>query len=169
MRFEKASELDIDKIMSIIETAQRHFKKEGIDQWQNNYPNPQVIRNDIENAYSYVLKEDGIIVGTVALIFDGEKTYEKIYEGQWLSRGKYAVIHRIAIDWNKRGTGLSSIFLEEIEKLTKSKGVYSIKVDTHRENIAMTKLLLKNGYKRCGIIYLEDKSERIAFEKLLLT
>lgn len=41
-----------------------------------------------------------------------------------------------------------------------------IKVDTHEENISMQKLLKKNNFKYCGIIYLEDKSKRIAFEKI---
>ena len=43
----------------------------------------------------------------------------------------------------------------------------SIKVDTHKDNISMQKLLRKNDFKYCGIIYLEDGSERIAFEKLI--
>jgi hypothetical protein len=29
------------------------------------------------------------------------------------------------------------------------------------------RLLQKNGFKYCGIIYLEDQEERIAFEKIL--
>ncbi|HBN29292.1 MAG TPA: GNAT family N-acetyltransferase, partial [Clostridiaceae bacterium] len=49
-----------------------------------------------------------------------------------------------------------------------SKGVHSIKIDTHRENKSMQRLLKKNGFEYCGIIYLKDKSERIAFEKTLI-
>ncbi len=167
MNLEKSTRTDLEDIMNIIKFAQNDFKKKGIDQWQNNYPNIEVIEKDIDSDYSYVLKKGGKILGTTALIFDGEKTYDRIYDGQWLTSGDYAVIHRIAIDFNYRGTGLASKFLKEIEKLCIEKKVYSIRVDTHRNNIAMTKLLLKNGYKRCGKIYLDDKSERIAYEKIL--
>ena len=31
----------------------------------------------------------------------------------------------------------------------------------------MQRAVVKNNFKRCGIIYLEDGSERIAFEKVL--
>jgi GNAT superfamily N-acetyltransferase len=99
--------------------------------------------------------------------FDGESTYDKIYEGEWLSHGDYAVIHRMAVDFNHRGTGLASRFLEDIEKMCRDKNTLSIKVDTHRENLPMQKLLLKSGYKECGIIYLKDGNERLAYEKLL--
>lgn len=163
----KAKESDINEIMDIIKIAQEHFKSEGIDQWQNNYPNHEVIKKDIDNNNSYILKENEKTLGTTAVIFDGDENYNTIYDGEWLSLGEYTVIHRMAIDFNQRGTGLASIFLKEIEKLSKDRGIYSMKVDTHRENIPMQKLLLKNEYKECGIIYLEDKAERIAFEKLL--
>ena len=158
---------DIDEIMKIIGAAQNHFKQEGIDQWQNNYPNHEVIKIDMENGNSYVLKEGDKIVGTTAVIFDGESDYDTIYDGKWLSHDKYAVIHRMAVNFDRRGSGLASIFLKEIERLSMDKEIYSIKVDTHRENIPMKKLLLKNAYKKCGIIYLKDGKERIAFEKLL--
>lgn len=167
IKIAKARKKDIGEIMRIIKDAQKDFKKQGIDQWQNNYPNHRVIEKDIENNYSYLLKKEGKILGTTAIIFDKEETYDVIYQGEWLSNGEYAVIHRIAIDINYRGTGLASGFLNEIEKLCMKNKVYSIKIDTHRDNIAMKKLLLKNGYKECGIIYLKDKSERIAYEKLL--
>lgn len=167
MEFRSACKSDLDEIMDIIKVAQEHFKDHGIDQWQNNYPNHQVIEKDIENNSSYVLIEDDKVMGTVMVSFDGEETYNTIYEGEWLSRGNYAVIHRMAVDFNRRGSGLASEFIAEIEKLCKDKRINSIKVDTHRANIPMQKLLLKNGYKQCGIIYLLDSSERLGFEKLL--
>lgn len=153
--------------MDIIRVAQKDLKEKGIDQWQNNYPNEKVIEDDIEKNNSYIFKKEKNIVGTVALMFDGEETYDQIYEGQWLSYDKYAVIHRMAIDFQYKGTGLASEFLKEIEKLVLSKEVYSVKVDTHRKNIAMRKFLVKNDYRECGIIYLADGAERIAYEKIL--
>ncbi|MGU9047176.1 GNAT family N-acetyltransferase, partial [Clostridium perfringens] len=34
-------------------------------------------------------------------------------------------------------------------------------------NISMQRAVVKNDFKKCGIIYLEEGSERIAFEKVL--
>jgi RimJ/RimL family protein N-acetyltransferase len=167
MEFRKAIETDINNIMKIINQAQAYFKEQGISQWQNNYPNTETISNDVANNYSYVLLKDSKIVATVAVCFDGEKTYDSIYEGEWICNHGFAVIHRIAVDNTYKGLGLSSQIIKNIEKLCFDKRVNSIKVDTHKENISMKKLLKKNKFQYCGVIYLEDGSKRVAFEKTL--
>lgn len=167
MEFRLAKREDIDKIMLIIEKAREYLKNEGIDQWQNGYPNRDTIENDISNSNFYVLSEDKDILGVVALSFDGEETYRKIYEGAWLTDGNYAVIHRMAVDLDKKRRGLASEMIKGIEGTCMEKDVYSIKVDTHRKNQGMQNMLKKNGFKYCGIIYLKDGNERLAFEKLL--
>lgn len=167
MEFNKATEEDVNSIMNIIRQAQDYFKEQGINQWQDNYPNSEIVKNDIKNKNGYVLLKNNIIVGTVVVSFDGEKNYEHVYGGKWVSNGAYAVIHRIAIDSNNKGLGLSSIIIKNIEKICLNKEVHSIKIDTHKENISMQNMLLKNGFKYCGLIYLENKNERVAFEKRL--
>lgn len=167
MEFRKSNEADISNIMNIIKQAQAYFKGHGIDQWQNNYPNDETISNDIANDNSYVLLKDNKIVATVVVSFDGEKTYDSIYEGKWISSDEFAVIHRIAVDNTYKGLGLSSQIIKSVEKLCLSKSVCSIKIDTHEKNISMQKLLKKNNFEYCGIIYLEDGDKRIAFEKML--
>ncbi|TAH63093.1 MAG: GNAT family N-acetyltransferase [Gottschalkiaceae bacterium] len=168
MKFRKATEADIDSIMEIINQAQTWFKERGINQWQNNYPNPEIIKKDIDNSYGYILLKDNVVVSYVALIFDGEITYNSIYNGEWISNDKYAVIHRMAVESGYKGQGLASVIFNYVEELCYEKKVHSIKVDTHEDNIPMQKLLYKNGFQYCGIIYLEDKSKRIAFEKILI-
>lgn len=167
MEFARADIGDLDEIMKIIEIAIEQLKKDGIDQWQNNYPNHQIIKKDINDNNSYVLKDKKMVLATASVSFDGEDDYINIYNGKWLSDGKYGVIHRMAVDFDYRGSGLASIFLREIEKLCTNNKIYSIKVDTHRDNEPMKKLLLKNEYIKCGVIYLKNKSKRIALEKLL--
>jgi GNAT superfamily N-acetyltransferase len=168
MEFRRAEEADVCSIMKIIEQAQVYLREQGIDQWQNNYPNKETICKDIDNKISYVLLKDNVIIGTVALIFDGEKTYDIIYDGKWLSNQEFAVIHRIAVDSDYKGLGLATIILNNIEQLCLEKNIYSIKVDTHYDNKSMQQLLTKNNFQFCGTIYLEDKNKRMAFEKLLM-
>ena len=167
MEFRKTIEEDIDYIMNIIKQAQEYFKEEGIDQWQNNYPNYETIKNDINNGESYVLIENNNIIATIAVSFEGESTYSKIYNGIWLTNDRYAVIHRVAVDNSYKGLGISSKIIKYVELLCLDKEVSSIKVDTHEQNMSMQKLLEKNSFVYCGKIYLEDGSSRIAFEKIL--
>ena len=166
MEFRKAVKADAISIMNIVKQAQDYLKEQKVDQWQNNYPNIDTIKHDIYNGNSYVILKDNCVIGTVAVIFTGEKTYDTIYNGNWISNNQYAVIHRMAIEPNNKGLGLSSVILENIEELCHDRGISSIKVDTHKENIAMQKFLQKSGFQYCGVIYLEDGNERVAFEKI---
>lgn len=166
MKLRKSVNEDINNIMQIIDEAKEALKEQGIDQWQNGYPNADVIRNDILNNDSYVFIKNNEIVATLAVSFDGEKTYDKIYDGDWISNDEFAVIHRIAITSKYKGTGIASEIIKMIEAICLDKDVHSIKVDTHEFNIPMQKLLKKNDFKYCGVIYLEDKSKRVAFEKI---
>lgn len=167
MKFRKAVEAEVSSIMGIIKQAQAYFKEQGIKQWQDGYPNIETIKEDIGNKNSYVLIKDNHIIATVAVSFDREKTYDHIYGGKWISNDEYAVIHRIAIDNNYKGLGVSSQIFKNIELLCLNRYIHSIKVDTQEENISMRKFLEKNKFKYCGIIYLKDGSKRIAFEKTL--
>ena len=167
MKFRKTTKKDIESIMKIIEEAKGYFKENKINQWQDGYPNANVIEEDIKNGCSYVLLKDNSVIGTSVIDFSTEETYNKIYQGGWLTNKEYAVIHRIAIDNSYKGLGIASEIIKNAEKLCIKKGIGSIKVDTHRDNISMQKLLKKNGFAYCGIIYLEDKSVRVAFEKII--
>lgn len=167
MYFRKASDKDINRIMEIIKQAQNYLKANGINQWQDNYPNINIIEKDIDRGDGYVLLIDNEVVATLALSFEGEKTYEKIYEGKWITEKEFGVIHRIAVDNKYKGNKLSACILEQIEKLCMDRNIFSIKVDTHEKNESMKKMLINNGFIYCGVIYLENGSKRIAFEKIL--
>lgn len=167
MELRKSSKSDVESIMKIIHQAQNYFKEHGIDQWQNNYLNEETILNDINNKYSYVLVKEDAVVGTAAISFDKENTYDVIYDGNWISNDEYAVIHRIAVDDKYKGLGLSSVILKNVEEMCANRKIKSIKIDTHEQNLSMQKFLKKSGFEYCGIIYLEDRSKRLAFEKTL--
>lgn len=165
--FRKATIEDLSNIMDIISQAQVFLKENDINQWQNNYPNKEVILNDIKNRNSYILVSDNVVVGTTAVIFEKENTYDNIYKGHWMSDENYSTIHRIAINNEYKGTGFASLLMEKITQLSKDHNVGSIRVDTHVDNTVMKNFLLKNGFQYCGIIYLIDGNERLAYEKIL--
>lgn len=83
-----------------------------------------------------------------------------IHQGQWLDDSPYGVVHRITSDGTIRGAA-SFCLNWALEQCG------NIKIDTHRENQAMRKMLAKNGFHFCGIIYLKDGAERLAFQKKL--
>ncbi len=160
---------DISCIMEIITQAQKSLKLLNINQWQDNYPNQDVILNDIANKESYVLEYKNKIVGTAVLSFNEEDSYNNISDGSWITNNTYGVIHRIAIDNTKKGKGFAKKILTEIEAICISNNVHSIKIDTHEDNKAMQSFLLKNNFLYCGVIYLLNGDKRLAYEKVIIT
>lgn len=155
---------DLTAVMKIINQAKEYFKSQGINQWQDGYPNEQSIISDIDNQEAYVLEDEGKIVATVMISNHNEPCYNYI-EGKWLQDDNYTVVHRIAIDNHQKGKGLAKIILDEAIKLHSSS--HSIRIDTHENNLSMQRFLTKYGFTYCGIIYLESKDTRLAFEKII--
>ncbi len=166
--FRRTEERDLDAVIEIVDAAKEYLRLQGIPQWQDGYPNRESFYKDIEREISYVLEENGKILGTIAIDLEGDRNYNWIYEGNWLSEKQpYAAIHRVAVDAERKGSGLAGKMIEEAVKLCLEKGIFSIKNDTHRLNQSMQRMLVKNGFVRCGIIYLENGEERIGFERIL--
>ncbi|MDZ5129676.1 GNAT family N-acetyltransferase [Clostridium perfringens] len=167
MEFRQANISDLDQIVEIIELSKKYLKETKVDQWQDGYPAKEDLRRDIESGNSYVLTNKDEIVATTVISLDGESTYNSIFNGEWITNEEYIVMHRVAVHDRYKGKGIFKELIKEAENLALNKWIFSIKIDTHRDNISMQKAVLKNDFKKCGIIYLEDGSERIAFEKVM--
>ena len=83
-----------------------------------------------------------------------------VYDGEWINDDEYGVIHRIAVKYN--GRNIIGKVYEYCSKLCKN-----LKIDTHKDNKPMQRSLEKNGFTRCGIIYLENGDERIAYQRCI--
>lgn len=166
MKIKKSTIDDIPRIMEILNEGKLYLKKQGINQWQTGYPNFCDIEKDVELGYGFILMLDKTIVGCMALSFDGEKTYD-IINGKWLTLDKYSVIHRIAIANQFKGKGYADNLLKFAEKVTFENNINSIKIDTHPLNISMQKWIEKNNFIKCGIVIVDDNTERYAYEKIL--
>lgn len=153
--------------MEIIRQAQVRFHILGIDQWQDGYPNDAVITADILNGHSYVLLREEGVVATAMISFDGEPTYASIEGGRWLSDLPYVVIHRIAVESSRLGEGIAGELLCYAQEMALERGITSMRIDTHPENLAMQHAAERFGFLYCGVIHLESGAVRLAYEKLL--
>ncbi|WP_250228641.1 GNAT family N-acetyltransferase [Anaeropeptidivorans aminofermentans] len=161
MNYRVSTESDINKIMDIILQAKDFLKAQGVDQWNDGYPDACHIKDDIKAGDGYVLIDGQNIAGYACISFAKEQIYDEL-QGQWLSDKPYAVIHRMAIDSNYKGENLSGILFNLAENLCRERGIHSIKIDTGSDNKIMQHILLKNGYAFCGTIRFNN-NERISF------
>lgn len=163
--FRKALQSDADIIWEILQGGIARRKADGSDQWQNGYPNHNVVLSDIEQGYGYVLIHNSEIVGYCALLINNEPAYANI-EGQWLTNGDFVVYHRVALSEKYVGKGLAAKILEFIEAFTKDSGIKSLRADTNFDNPGMLRLFDKMGYTYCGEVFLSGGTRK-AFEKVL--
>ena len=156
----KSTLADLPTILDLRDQAREIMRSYGNTfQWPTGYPRDDMFLKDIELGGSHVmLDEQGIIVGTFALLPSPEVTYNVIYDGQWLDDEPYHVIHRIASTPDSHGV------LDAVLDYCESQ-VSNIRIDTHEANIIMRKGLAKHGYQYCGIIHLLNGDERLAFQK----
>jgi GNAT superfamily N-acetyltransferase len=161
----KATSTEIPRIWEILQQAIFRRKQDGSDQWQNGYPNPDVVQSDIDTGVGYVFTDDDAVIGYAAVLISDEPAYEAI-EGKWLTDGDFLVVHRVAIADEYLGKGLSAVIFELIEKMALAQNIHSVKVDTNFDNIAMLKILERLGYTYCGQVYFNGSARR-AFEKVL--
>lgn len=167
MKFRKATKKDLDRVMQILSDARARIGKLGIDQWQYGYPTRDIVKEDIELERYYVGEEEGNILSIFAMIDDGEPTYDVIYDGSWLTGDEdpYVAVHRIAVASDALKRGVASETLRYVAATALSSGFVSIRIDTHEGNIPMRRMLEKNGFVYCGVIYLTDGEKRVGYEK----
>lgn len=168
MKLRKASPGDEAAVLELYGEASRFLAAQGIDQWQDGYPNREAFRRDLARGESWVLEEDGEVLATACLGFGREPTYDQIYQGAWAAEPEeYAFLHRIAVSGKLRGKNAPGLFFDRLEQDARRRGLNCLRGDTHRDNKIMQHVLEKNGLTYRGVIYLEDGGERLAFEKLL--
>ena len=169
MNIRKTASCDADALLALFDEARKTIAALGINQWQNGYPNREVVDEDISKCRSYIVEHDGMTAGSFALIEDGEPTYDKIYNGEWLTGDTdcYIAIHRVAVAVCMRGKGTAAEIIEYAKEFAREKGRKSVRIDTHEGNVVMRRMLEKNGFTYCGEIYLENGDPRVAYELII--
>ena len=155
----KATENDIQAVLAIFDKAKDIMRSDGNStQWGDGYPDAGIVRTDISMGGAHIIEQDGKPVAYFALLPSPEPTYSSI-NGKWLDDSSpYHVIHRIASTPESHG-----VFRRIIEYALSVSG--NLRIDTHRDNSIMRHCLLKAGFAYCGIIYLANGDERLAFHR----
>ena len=150
---------DVPVIMLLIDEARGIMRSCGnVNQWIDGYPSRETIVADISHRHAYVLEqEDGLVVASFAFIPGPEPTYNEIFEGQWLDDKPYHVVHRLASTAASHG-----IFKEVMDYCIGVAG--NLRIDTHRDNVIMRHVIERYGFDYCGIIYLLNGDERLAYQ-----
>lgn len=167
--FRRAVAQDVLEAWRIITDAKALMAAQGSTQWNDSYPLPSTIEGDVSRGEAYVIETCGRLTAYGVVSFGGESAYDDL-SGAWLvETDRYATIHRLAVAAECRGRGYASAFIDHAMRLAAAEGVLSMRADTAERNEAMSGLLLRKGFVRCGKVCYPGvaRGERIAYERLL--
>ena len=153
---------EIQRIMEIIQDAKESLAQRQVDQWQDGYPDEEIIFEDILESRGYVAVEDQEIVAYAAVHKGNEAAYNEIYDGKWEHDNyMYVTFHRVAVANEAAGKGVAQTFLQGLFEGEKGP---AFRCDTHPDNLVMQHLLEKLGYHYCGKVPIDGV--RLAYQKI---
>lgn len=167
MLIKQANMDNIEEILTIYKEAREYMALNGNkDQWGDNYPPRKLIEEDITLGKCYIAY-DKEICGVFYFAIENDPMYEVIKDGEWLNDNNYAVVHRIAVSKNTHNKGIASQCIDYAVEICKQNNIFDLRMDTHKDNLPMQHFLEKKSFEKCGIVYADDRTERLAYHKLI--
>lgn len=153
---------EIEKIYSLYSNSISNMISQGIFQWDEIYPDKEVLIGDIEKKHMYIFLNEEEIVSVVVLNNEQDKEYDS---ADWnYPNENVAVIHRLCVHVNFQGKGVGTKTMLLAESILKNNGYKSIRLDTFFQNSYALRLYDKLNYFRVGqvefrkgIFYLYEK------------
>jgi ribosomal protein S18 acetylase RimI-like enzyme len=166
MIIRKANKTDLQNIMKMYKSCVTGMVKNGIDQWDDAYPNTEIISEDLNAGTYYVAEMDETIIGGINIDNNQDDTYLHL---DWEDKSdSFLVVHRLGVKeefWNKK-IGKNMMLFSE--KLVIEKGLKSIRLDTYSGNPKAMEFYRRLGYSELGTIDLKaDKDKYYCFEKII--
>ena len=148
MNYSKANINDLKEIYSLYQNAIITMEKDNIHQWDEIYPDKDILKEDITKNQMYIGKTDNKIAVCFVL---SEECDEEYKNGCWkYPDSRFNVIHRLCVNPLFQNQGIAAKTLEYIENLSKSEGYDSIRLDCFTQNPYSRKLYDKAGYSITG-------------------
>ncbi len=141
---------EINRVCEVLSNVVSHMKSIGFTQWDEGYPNKDVLEKDIAYHNLHGAYKDTVLVGFVALNNHQEEEYKDI---SWQYDEPCLVVHRLQVDPIYRGQNIAYKLIQYAEHLAKDTGCKSIRLDTRCDNIPAIKLYEKLGYEKCWHVH----------------
>jgi ribosomal protein S18 acetylase RimI-like enzyme len=166
MIIRKAEISDLENIMLMYKSCVAGMLENGIDQWDETYPNDEIISEDLNVGTYYVSEMDGTIIAGINIDKNQDDTYLAL---DWEDKSdSFLVVHRLGVKeefWNKK---IGKDLMLFTEKLVIEKGLKSIRLDTYSGNPKAMEFYRRLGYTELGTIDLKpDKDKYYCFEKII--
>ena len=166
MIIRKAEISDLENIMLMYRSCVAGMIANGIDQWDESYPNTEVIMEDLIAQTYFVAIENDIIIAGINIDQNQDDTYLAL---DWKDKkNQFLVVHRLAVKVEFWNDGIGKSLMLFAENLVTEKGLNSIRLDTYSGNPKAMEFYRRLGYIELGAINLKpNKNEYYCFEKII--
>ena len=161
---QRADQSILAELLTLTAACIARMRADGIEQWDEVYPDAAVITRDLTAGTLHVLREGDGIIGCFTL----DTTHDPLWAGMaWaVAPESAAVVHRLMVHPAAQGRGLAKQLMAHAETLARSRGFRAIHLDCFTANPAALALYERLGYRRTGIATMR-KGPFVCFEKLL--
>jgi GNAT superfamily N-acetyltransferase len=165
MRIVQAHQGYIPGVVRLISATTQTMREHGIYQWDEIYPNEEIITKDVDSRSLYVLEQSGLCIAAVSLNQEQDEAYQQVH---WLGAEPVLVVHRLCVDPAYQGNGIGSGLMDFAEENAKQNAYVSIRLDTYTGNPRAVRLYERRGYRKAGQIYFPRRTlPFFCFEKIL--
>ncbi len=149
---------EIDEILVLTKACGKHMRDNGIDQWDENYPDRDSISNDLRTETLFAYRENGEILGVVVLNETQDEEYGQI---QWSTGDddRNLVVHRLAVRPDHQGKGIARKLMDFAEEFALKQGYDAIRLDTFSQNPRNQRFYLNRGYTDLGPVSLKYRDD----------
>lgn len=159
---------ELDAILELTRACGKHMRDNGIDQWDENYPDRNSLLNDLNSETLFAYREDSVVLGIVVLNESQDEEYAKI---NWSTNDsdRNIVVHRLAVHPDNQGKGIARKIMDFAEVYAKDQSYDAIRLDTFSQNPRNQKFYTNRGYNDLGPVYLKYKKDHpyYCYEMLL--
>lgn len=146
--FRKANENDVDNVYQVFVSAIAEMNRNNIPQWDDSYPDKEILRGDIKKSELYI----GTNAEDIACAFVINDECDELYRnGEWqYPDASFRVIHRLCVNPAFQNKGIGTITMNHIEAMLKNEGVETIRLDAFALNPYALRMYFKLEYVKVG-------------------
>ncbi len=156
----KLDELDV--ILAMTRACGKHMRENGIDQWDENYPDLERLSNDIRTETLFAYRENNEVIGIIVLNETQDAEYAEI---NWSTSesDRNIVVHRLAVHPTHQGKGIARELMDFAEDWALDNDYDAIRLDTFSQNPRNQRFYTNRGYTDLGPVFLSYKKEHPYF------
>lgn len=148
LAFRAGTKADLDSVFQVFTDAIAEMNRNNIPQWDELYPDREILREDIEKNQLFLGMADEDIASVYVLNSECDKEYEN---GEWqYPSASFCVIHRLCVNPKFQNKGVGTITMRYIEAEAKQKGFETVRLDAFTQNPYALRMYDKLGYLKVG-------------------